>query len=82
MPFLDYKLSFLDCQVFRFGKLPGLQSDRLSEHHVPFQFKDSLAITASHVDMDWGMVIAVEKEPKSVLGENCGHSICFFAPSC
>ena len=69
----------LACKVFGFGKLTRLHSDRFTKHDLTFHDKNGFPISALHMNVDWGVVVAVEEEFESVFGEYCRHTIFSYA---
>lgn len=67
----------LACKVFCLRKVTGFHSDRFTKRDVTFDDKYGFPIPALHVNVDWAMVIAVEEESESVLGEYCRHDVFF-----
>ncbi len=78
MPFLYDKLLMLNRKLFRLGKFTRLHSDRLPQNHFPFHHKNGLTITALYMHVDWCVIVAVEKESKSVFDEYCQYADLFF----
>lgn len=77
MPFLYYKLLMLACKIFGLGKLTRLHSDRFTKRDLPFHDKNGFPVSALHMNVDWGVVVAIEEEFESVFGEYCRHCIFF-----
>ena len=75
MPLLDNKFFVLLCQVLCFQKFFRLETNRFAQNDVSFNLKYSLAAATPDVNVDWYVVVAVEEEPETVLGENCGHCL-------
>ena len=77
MAFLYDKLLMLDCKVFCLGQFARLHSDRLPKHDLAFHDKNGFSVSAPHMDVDWGVVIAVEEKSESIFCEYCRHVVYF-----
>jgi len=75
MPFLYDKLLVFDCEVFCLRKLARLHADRLAQNDIALNDKYSFSVPELHMDVDWGVVVAVEEESESVFGEYSRHGI-------
>ncbi len=69
MPFLNYKLLVLDCKVLRLGKFTCFHPDRLTQNDVALHDKYRFPVLTLHMDVDWGVVVAVKEESESVFDE-------------
>jgi hypothetical protein len=72
MPFFDDKLLVFDYQVLRLGKLPGHHSYRLTKNDSAIHLENRLAATPLYMNVDRGVIVAVEEEPESVLVKTGG----------
>jgi hypothetical protein len=75
MPFLCNKLLMLDCKVFCLRKFARLHADRLPQNDIALNDKYSFSVPKLHMDVDWGVVVAVEEESESIFGEYSRHCI-------
>jgi len=77
MPLLYDKLLMLDCKIFCLCKFARLHSDRLTQDDLALHEKNRFPVSALHMHVDWGMVVAVEEESESVFREYGWHGDVF-----
>ena len=75
MPVVDDHLPVIGCNRLRFGQITQLDTLRLSQLNPFIQIEHRLASSAANMDMNRGVLIAVEKEHKTVFLQNFRYSL-------
>lgn len=81
MPLLNDKLPLFLRKPLCFRQFPDLESLGLSEFDGLFDVEDRLAAAKSHVNMDWPMIVALEKETVTVFLKHLRHELRLLNPT-
>ena len=74
MPLLKNKVPVQVCQVLGLAQLIELEAKRLPESGLVSNLEYGFSVPPAYVNVDRTVIVAVEKEPKPVLGEDGRHS--------
>ena len=73
MPCINDDPSVLFCKFFRAREIADLHASGLPELNALLHIKDRFSAALADMDVDWSVIVAVERKLKSLLLENLWH---------
>lgn len=73
IPGLNYKLAIRFCQLFGLTKFVKLEARRFTKFDIRLDVKHRFAVAFPHMNVNRSMIVAIEKEAKSIFDEDRRH---------